>query len=764
MKFYCDACHTKYAISDDKVRGKVLRIRCKKCENIITVRENVAPESRASNSGAASRAGRTDPPTTPKASRRSAEVPTTSWYYSLNGETFGPFTLAVLRDKYASASLGDATYVWHQTMSAWTPVAQVEAFAASLQQGQKIRPRMKTLGFTGALEAVKVEEAPKGKQGGTVPRRQPAMTPAPARTHNVTPAPSKPQAKRPPVPTPQPRRALPPKPQKPSAPEPRPADPISEATLVTEPATPSESPATPTEARATSSEVAAPALDPKPTPKPDPTPKGEPPKIQQGGPPPRPKPPARPTMEKPPRPGGSAASAPPTPEARPIKDARQDRLERLKNRLSLDGLSGMEAVKTTETPRAPADKAPLPRPVDGSAELTFAPDLDRGSSEAEVSASDETPTLASDVIDFDLPLKGDKSSSLETSSTSDILEIPVSSSSVSAEHRDEPLDSGIVPIFGREAELGSSASSALSAAGQTSESLLVEMKSLQKEGQGSRRAMYVGGVLLVLAIVGVGVAVAMLAGPEEDAEPVAEVVQPKQKDELVVKRYTQAELDRMQQMQLDEELLDEDAEEAPSDTVEAAVADEVEPPAAAVAVKQPTTTPSMQAPPEAKSAPRVVTPTEKTPPKTTARIAPSKQTEEKAEPEPSRPKTEDELISSLLAPRKEIAVRRPEDELANRKAPTAGLSKQQAVEGFKHVKKSVRSCRESHNRRAPPLDVGKIKILVTVQPEGKVSEFVINSDAVKHTEFERCMQAHRSRWKFPAFEGDPVQINTAIVL
>src|SRR5678816_3475802 len=39
MKFVCDRCQTKYSIADDKVRGKVLKVRCKTCQNVITVRE-----------------------------------------------------------------------------------------------------------------------------------------------------------------------------------------------------------------------------------------------------------------------------------------------------------------------------------------------------------------------------------------------------------------------------------------------------------------------------------------------------------------------------------------------------------------------------------------------------------------------------------------------------------------------------------------------------------------------------------------------------
>src|SRR3954468_7167219 len=38
MNIVCDASQAKYSISDDKVQGKVFKIRCKKCSNIIVVR------------------------------------------------------------------------------------------------------------------------------------------------------------------------------------------------------------------------------------------------------------------------------------------------------------------------------------------------------------------------------------------------------------------------------------------------------------------------------------------------------------------------------------------------------------------------------------------------------------------------------------------------------------------------------------------------------------------------------------------------------
>ncbi len=45
MKFVCEKCNTKYTIADEKVRRKVLKIRCKNCSSIIVVREPGAPST-----------------------------------------------------------------------------------------------------------------------------------------------------------------------------------------------------------------------------------------------------------------------------------------------------------------------------------------------------------------------------------------------------------------------------------------------------------------------------------------------------------------------------------------------------------------------------------------------------------------------------------------------------------------------------------------------------------------------------------------------
>src|SRR5438067_11110195 len=61
VKFVCDRCKTRYSIGDDGVRGKILKIRCKNCANVITVREGMTD---ADDGGGVVEAGRRKRPTT----------------------------------------------------------------------------------------------------------------------------------------------------------------------------------------------------------------------------------------------------------------------------------------------------------------------------------------------------------------------------------------------------------------------------------------------------------------------------------------------------------------------------------------------------------------------------------------------------------------------------------------------------------------------------------------------------------------------------
>ena len=80
VKFLCDQCKAKYQISDDKVAGKTVRMKCRKCGHMIEVRAAVTGTSVADrNTGTAAAAptsgSHADSPPSPGEQRRSRLSP-----------------------------------------------------------------------------------------------------------------------------------------------------------------------------------------------------------------------------------------------------------------------------------------------------------------------------------------------------------------------------------------------------------------------------------------------------------------------------------------------------------------------------------------------------------------------------------------------------------------------------------------------------------------------------------------------------------------
>jgi TonB family protein len=127
MKIVCDACSAKYSISDDKVQGKVFKIRCKKCQNIIVVRGGVQasePEPKpleketrvydyGDGTGAAD--GGSDDQV---------------WYIVVDQEQVGPLSVAEVQERFLSGQIDAESYVWRDTFADWLPLAQVDEFAS----------------------------------------------------------------------------------------------------------------------------------------------------------------------------------------------------------------------------------------------------------------------------------------------------------------------------------------------------------------------------------------------------------------------------------------------------------------------------------------------------------------------------------------------------------------------------------------------------------------------------------------------------------
>jgi predicted Zn finger-like uncharacterized protein len=128
MKIVCDACQAKYSISDDKVQGKVFKIRCKKCSNIIVVRGS---------------AGAAEPAPAPQQEKdtrvydygydggdRAPAGDEAVWHVVINQDQVGPMTAVDVKQRFAGGEIDSETYVWREGFADWMPLAQVDAFAA----------------------------------------------------------------------------------------------------------------------------------------------------------------------------------------------------------------------------------------------------------------------------------------------------------------------------------------------------------------------------------------------------------------------------------------------------------------------------------------------------------------------------------------------------------------------------------------------------------------------------------------------------------
>jgi len=107
MKIVCDSCGTKYSIADEKVRGKVFKIRCKKCSHIIVVRggETGGPEAAA------------------------APATEGGWHLVIDGEQVGPLGDADVRTKIERGEVKADTYTWKEGFADWVKLSAVPEFA-----------------------------------------------------------------------------------------------------------------------------------------------------------------------------------------------------------------------------------------------------------------------------------------------------------------------------------------------------------------------------------------------------------------------------------------------------------------------------------------------------------------------------------------------------------------------------------------------------------------------------------------------------------
>lgn len=128
MKIVCDNCSAKYQISDEKVRNKVFKIRCKKCSHVIVVR--------ADQQDSGFDAPADEPAPASEDATRVADYPEDQgpaadaiWYVVINREQVGPLTRRQVEGHFDAGDIDADTFTWAEGMGDWIRLAAVPEFA-----------------------------------------------------------------------------------------------------------------------------------------------------------------------------------------------------------------------------------------------------------------------------------------------------------------------------------------------------------------------------------------------------------------------------------------------------------------------------------------------------------------------------------------------------------------------------------------------------------------------------------------------------------
>ncbi len=113
MKITCDSCQSKYNVSDEKVQGKTVKIRCKKCGATLIV----------NGAGAHSAAGADVPP------GGGADA---SFTVNVADGDQRTMSMAEIVAAYNERVIDQETFVWTDGMGDWQPLGQVESIVMAL--------------------------------------------------------------------------------------------------------------------------------------------------------------------------------------------------------------------------------------------------------------------------------------------------------------------------------------------------------------------------------------------------------------------------------------------------------------------------------------------------------------------------------------------------------------------------------------------------------------------------------------------------------
>ena len=140
MQFSCEQCATRYSVPDERVRGKRVRTKCRKCGSEIVVEgpeTALADATRAAPAGPTALGPRLATPLPPRPEiETDDEAPgprsDEPWTVAISRAERRTMTTAQVVDGYADGVVGEKTLLWKQGMERWQPPFSVPSIALAL--------------------------------------------------------------------------------------------------------------------------------------------------------------------------------------------------------------------------------------------------------------------------------------------------------------------------------------------------------------------------------------------------------------------------------------------------------------------------------------------------------------------------------------------------------------------------------------------------------------------------------------------------------
>jgi predicted Zn finger-like uncharacterized protein len=127
MKIQCQSCQAKYTIADEKVLGKVVKIRCKKCSSTIVINGN---ETRPAEDNA-------DTQLFDYAGQANEQ-----WTVNVADGDQRTMTAQEIALEYRSGVITDETYCWKDDMADWLPLREIEQLYGAVKIGRAAQPSL----------------------------------------------------------------------------------------------------------------------------------------------------------------------------------------------------------------------------------------------------------------------------------------------------------------------------------------------------------------------------------------------------------------------------------------------------------------------------------------------------------------------------------------------------------------------------------------------------------------------------------------------